>query len=454
MPGPMVADERALFAKISRRLLPFLFLLYVVSYLDRTNVSFVGLPMQRELGSRGLNAEAFGLGGGIFFLGYFIFEVPSNLILQRIGARTWIARIMLTWGIIASCMMFVRGPRSFYLMRFLLGVAEAGFFPGIILYLTYWFPAPRRAKAVALFMTATAASGVIGALISTAILSLDGTAGLRGWQWVFILEGLPAIVLAAVVFIFLPNGPNDARWLNADERALLTDHLARENRAAPHRATDFLSVIGRGRVWLLTCVYFCLSLGMYCVSLWLPQLIAQAWPGHKDWQVTLLSGIPYACAAIGMVIIGLHSDRTGERRWHVAAPLLAAAGAAVCAALLKQPVVALVLFSIITMGIWASFGPFWSLPPLFLAGTAAAGGIAIINSFGNLGGFLGPYLFGAIKQHSSSFAGAFWVLAGFLILGALLILLARSNDRGAFEVIAKNPEDQAVAATIADGSKP
>ncbi len=425
MPVATDADERALFAKISRRLLPFLFLLYVISYLDRTNVSFAGLPMQRDLAANGLNAEAFGFAGGIFFFGYFLFEVPSNLILQRVGARKWIARIMLTWGIIAAGMMFVRGPRSFYLMRFLLGLAEAGFFPGIILYLTYWFPAPRRARAVAVFMTATAASGVFGALVSTAIFSLDGKAGLHGWQWIFLLEGLPAVVVAVVVFGLLPDGPADAKWLSDSERELLAQQLAREREHQTHRSTDFLSAVTRGRVWLLTCVYFCLSLSMYCVSLWLPQLIAAAWPGHADWQVTLVSGIPYACAAIGMVWIGMHSDRTGERRWHVASSLIVGAIGAICAALVHQPAIAVSAFSVIAIGIWGSFGPFWSLPPLFLSGTAAAGGIAIINSFGNLGGFLGPFLVGAIKQHSASFRGAFWMLAAFLALGACLVLQAR-----------------------------
>jgi ACS family tartrate transporter-like MFS transporter len=414
-------DESELFRKISRRLLPFLFILYVVSYLDRMNVSFAGLSMRRDLAANGLTAQVFGVGSGIFFWGYFLFEVPSNLLLQRFGARKWIARIMFTWGLIATAMMLVRGPRSFYALRFLLGLAEAGFFPGMILYLTYWYPAARRARAISIFMTATAASGVFGALVSAAILSLEGHAGLRGWQWLFLLEGLPAIALAVAVLKFLPNGPQDARWLSDEERSSLADLLARDHRAAGHRTRDLLSAVVHPGVWLLTSVYFCVALGMYCVSFWLPQLIAAAWPGHKDWQVTLISGGPYAVAAVGMILVGRSSDRTGERRWHAAISLLVAALGAAASAAFHQPVIALIAFSLVAMGIWSAIGPFWSLPPSFLAGTAAAGGIALINSFGNLGGFLGPSLFGAIKQQTGSFTDAYWMLAAILALGGVLV---------------------------------
>ena len=254
------AEEDELFAKISRRLLPFLFLLYVVSYLDRVNVSFAGASMRADLAARGLNEQVFGAAGGIFFLGYFLFEVPSNLILQRVGARKWIARIMLSWGIVATAMALVRGPKSFYGMRFVLGLAEAGFFPGMILYLTFWYPAARRGRAVAIFMTATAISGVIGALISTAILRLDGISGLHGWQWLFILEGLPAIILSAVVFWILPDGPGNAHWLTQRDRELLADLFSRERAGSSHHVGDLLKAVVHPRLWLLTSVYFCLSL--------------------------------------------------------------------------------------------------------------------------------------------------------------------------------------------------
>jgi ACS family tartrate transporter-like MFS transporter len=423
------ADERALFAKISRRLMPLLFILYVVSYLDRMNVSFAGLQLRRDLESIGLGAKAFGIGSGIFFLGYFLFEIPSNLILQRVGARRWIARIMFTWGVIATAMMFVRGPRSFYVLRFLLGVAEAGFFPGVILYLTYWFPAPRRARAVAVFMTATAASGVFGALVSTAILSLDGRLGLHGWQWVFLLEGLPALALAFVVLRLLPNAPQDAMWLSEAERLTLDRCLASDHHTLVHRTSGLLAAFTRPRVWLLTAVYFTIALGMYCVSFWLPQLIAAAWPGHADRQVTLVTGGPYAVAAGAMILVGRSSDRTGERRLHVSLALLAAAGGAAASAAFHSPLIALLAFSLVTIGIWSAIGPFWGIPPAFLAGTAAAGGIALINSFGNLGGFLGPYIFGAIKQRTGSFTAAFWILAGILTLGAGLAYCVRPEIR-------------------------
>lgn len=422
-------DEHQLFSKISRRLLPFLFLLYVVSFLDRTNVSIAGLQMQRDLAASGLTAEVFGVGSGIFFWGYFLFEIPSNLILQRVGARRWIARIMVTWGVIATAMMFVRGPRSFYAMRFLLGLAEAGFFPGMILYLTYWYPAARRARAVAVFMTATAVSGVIGALIASPILALDGVGGLRGWQWLFLLEGLPAVALAFVVLRYLPDGPADARWLEDHERALLSDLLARDHARQGHRTADLFAAVVQPRVWLLTAVYFSLALGMYCVGFWLPQLIKAAWPGHKDWQVALISGVPYAAAAVGMVFVGLSSDRTGERRLHAGLSLVAGAVGAAASAYFRQPWIALVSFSLVTLGIWSSIGPFWSLPPAFLAGTAAAGGIALINSFGNLGGFLGPSVFGAIKQRTGNFTAALWILAAILTAGGILVQFVRTDGK-------------------------
>jgi ACS family tartrate transporter-like MFS transporter len=422
-PAEPIAD-RLLFAKIAWRLLPFLFLLYVVSYLDRVNVSFAGLQMKHDLAGTGFGDAAYGIGGGVFFLGYFLFEIPSNLILERVGARAWICRIMLTWGVISACMMFVEGPKSFYLMRFLLGLAEAGFFPGVILYLTYWFPATRRARAVALFMTATAASGVIGSLVSYKLLGFEGRGGLHGWQWLFLLEGVPAVLLGVVVMLVLPNGPKDARWLSDAQRDRLGELMACEqDGAAHHRATDLAASLSHGRVWLLTGIYFCIALGLYCVSLWVPELIRQAWPGHTNQQVVLMTAIPYSAAAIGMVLVALHSDRMGERRWHVAGSLfVGAAGAAVSAAVNYHPAVAVAALSVAALGIWSAFGPFWSMPPVFLAGTAAAAGIALVNSVGNLGGFVGPSLFGLIKEHTGGFAGALWTLAAVLAAGGVLVL--------------------------------
>ena len=417
------SEESALFSKISRRLLPFLFILYVASYLARVNVGFAGLSMKRDLDLAGLTAERFGLGLGLFFIGYLLFEIPSNLILEKVGARKWIARIMLTWGLVAMAMALVRGPRSFYLLRILLGVAEAGFFPGVILYLTYWYPPSRRARAVATFMIATAVSLVAGALVSALILRLDGVANLHGWQWLFILEGLPSAILAVFVFFYLPDSPADAHWMTDADRALLADTFTREQAAARHHVGDLFKALVHGRVWLLTGVYFMVALGMYCVGLWLPLLLAGAWPGHNDKTYTLLSAIPYAVAAIGMVIIARSSDRTGDRRWHAAFCLfgsaIGAAGAAASASL-HQPALTLASFSLVALGIWGAIGPFWAMPGAFLAGTGAAGGIALINSVGNLGGFLGPYIFGYVKQHTGSFTAALWILAGLLTLGGIL----------------------------------
>ncbi|HZL34466.1 MAG TPA: MFS transporter [Tepidisphaeraceae bacterium] len=435
--------DHLMFAKIAWRLLPFLFLLYVVSYLDRVNVSFAELQMRHDLAGQGFTARAYGLGGGIFFIGYFLFEIPSNLILQHVGARAWICRIMVTWGIISACMMFVSGPRSFFAIRFLLGLAEAGFFPGVILYLTYWFPASRRAKAVALFMTATAASGVFGSLVSSALLGFEGVGGLHGWQWLFLAEGIPAVLLGGVVLMVLPNGPVEAKWLNDAQRARLGELLADDaasaghHRAGHHRAAGWGDALVDGRVWLLTGVYFCLALGLYCVSLWVPQLIQQAWPGHSARQVSLMTAIPYGAAALGMVGVGLHSDHTGERRWHVAISLLVGAIGAIISALVHhRPPLAVAAFSLTALGIWSAFGPFWSLPPNFLAGAAAAAGIALVNSVGNLGGFVGPAIFGFVKQSTGGFAGALWALAAVLMAGGIAVLFVRGRpERRGFEVM-------------------
>ncbi|HET6248397.1 MAG TPA: MFS transporter [Tepidisphaeraceae bacterium] len=415
-------SDRLMFAKIASRLLPFLFILYLISYLDRTNLSFASIPMTADLKSAGFNDWVFGFGSGIFFLGYALFEIPSNLILERVGARVWMCRIMLTWGVISACMMFVRGPNSFYGLRFLLGLAEAGFFPGMILYLTYWFPAARRARAVAMFMTATALSGVFGGPLSGLILRyLSGKAHLPGWQWLFLAEGIPAIALGFVVLWILPNGPKDAHWLSPAERARLNELLIADRPAAGSGHSHSLSrAILDLRVWLLTFVYFCISVGLYCVTFWLPKIINQAWPGHAAWQVSFMSAIPYGAAAIAMVCVGLHSDHTGERRWHAVLSLLAGAGGAVAAAFFAHtPLMSLIALSVTAMGIWSAFGPFWSMPSAFLGGTAAAGGIALINSLGCLGGWVGPAMVGWLKSANGNFSAGLWMIATVLAAGAV-----------------------------------
>jgi ACS family tartrate transporter-like MFS transporter len=418
---------RAVMRKLAQRLIPFLFVLYIVAYLDRINVGFAALEMNRDLG---LGPEAFGLGAGLFFIGYVLFEVPSNLIMARVGARRWIARIMMSWGVVAMAMIAVRGARSFYFLRFVLGVAEAGFFPGIILYLTYWFPAREQAKAVALFMTAVALAGVIGGPLSGALLMMHGALGLAGWRWLFLLEGAPAVLLGIVVLLFLPDGPREARWLTADEREWLASELA-DDRSARERegVSKFGGLFVNPAVWLLCLLYFAAVTGTYGITMWLPQIIKGF--GHlSSFQVGILSAIPFAAAAIAMVLVGRSSDRRGERRWHLALSALVGAIGFVISAWARSPVVALAAISMGAMGTVALMGPFWAMPASFLSDAAAAGGIALINSVGNLGGFIGPYAVGLLSQTTHSFSAALIALAGALALAGVLGLMVRPPTVG------------------------
>ncbi len=400
-------------SKAARHLLPFLFLLYIVAYLDRINVSFAALHMNRDLG---LSAAAYGLGAGIFFLGYVLFEVPSNLILARVGPRFWIARIMVTWGLVSMAMAGVRGEYGFYLLRFLLGLAEAGFFPGIILYLTYWFPAGERARIVALFMTATAAAGLIGSPVSGALLGLHGWHGLAGWQWLFLLEGFPAVLLGIAVWFFLPDGPRQAAWLSAEEKAALAATLAAQTAPGP-RSTQ--AALASPTVWRLGVTYLTLVIGMYGVGLWLPQMIQGA-TGGTDLQVGGLTAVPYLAATAGMIWLGRRSDRHGERRLHTTLALLAASCGLLGAALSTSPVFALFSLALTALGIWGALGPFWARATGFLAGSAAAAGIALINAIGNVGGFLGPSLMGWLKETTVHYTAGLVALAAIVGSGALL----------------------------------
>jgi ACS family tartrate transporter-like MFS transporter len=409
----------AALARIRRRLLPFTFLLYIVAYLDRINVGFAALQMNRDLG---LGDAEFGLGAGVFFIGYFLFEIPSNLILERVGARAWIARIMISWGAVAMAMAMVRGAPSFYLLRFLLGVAEAGFFPGIIVYLTYWFPAPQRARAIALFMTASALAGVIGGPVSGALLATGGRLGLAGWQWLFILEGLPSVILGVVVLFYLDDRPGDAKWLTKEEKRWLAETLARES-AREHRLIRGLT---NARVWLLALLYFAIVTGLYGVTMWLPQIV-KGLGTLGNLGVGFVSTVPFLAAAAAMVKVGQSSDRRGERRWHVALSAFAGAAGLMLSALVHNPLVALAALSLGAAGIWGTMGPFWSMPSEHLGGTAAAAGIALINSVGNLGGFVGPYLVGMVRQTSQSFAGGLAAMALMLAVAGCLALALRDE---------------------------
>jgi ACS family tartrate transporter-like MFS transporter len=416
--------EKKVIGKVSRRLLPFMFILYVINYLDRINVGFAALQMNADLK---FSAAVYGLGSGIFFIGYFLFEIPSNLILDRVGARVWIARIMITWGIVSSATAFIQGPRSFYLVRFLLGLAEAGFFPGMILYLTYWFPARHRAKTVALFMTATAVSGLISGPVSGTLLTMHGIGGLLGWQWLFILEGLPAVILGIVVFFYLTDRPEKAKWLSDEEKDWLINRLKYERQKREQFGIKrFMHALGSGRIWLLCLIYLSIVIGLYGVSFWMP-LIIKGVSNLSDFMVGIVSVFPYMLAALGMTLIGMHSDRTGERRIHTAASIFMAAAGMLLTAYAHNPVLELSCLSLVAMGIWGTLGPFWALATSFLSGTAASGGIALINSVGNLGGFVGPYLVGVIKDLTGEFKYGLIVLAVILLIGCFLTLVVKHS---------------------------
>ncbi len=405
--------------KVRWRLIPFLFLLYVVAYLDRVNVGFAALDMNRDLG---FGDAVYGFGSGVFFLSYTLLEVPSNLWLVRVGARVWIARIMVTWGVISSAMIFVNSAMTFYLLRFMLGAAEAGFFPGLIYYLTLWFPARERARAVALFMTATAIAGVIGAPISSALLQMHGAFGLRGWQWLFIVEGLPAIVLAPVVLRYLTEKPEDATWLTPDERRSLSKEMAAEHADTTGAHITLGAALASGRLWALATLYFCLVAALYGVGFWMPQIIKAAGTLGSA-AVALISAVPYVVAAVGMVAIGMHSDRTGERRWHVAGPaLIGALGFVLTVAGPSTTLMSLAALSIAALGIFGSLAPFWTMPARFLRGPAAAGGIAIVNAVGNVGGFVGPFMVGWVRDATGGFTASLLLLALGLILAAAIAL--------------------------------
>jgi ACS family tartrate transporter-like MFS transporter len=418
-------SERELMAKVSLRLIPFMFLLYIVSYLDRVNVSFASLQMNAALG---FSAQIYSLGAGIFFIAYFIFEVPSNLILHRVGARLWIARIMITWGIISSAMMFVKGPTSFYLLRFLLGVAEAGFFPGMILYLTYWFPNDARGRAVGRFMTATAVAGAIGSPISGLLLQLNGFGGLGGWQWLFLIEGVPSILLAFVTLMYLPDGPGKASWLTVEEKKWIADRLEQEraqNAAQHHSSTR--EAMSSGRVWTFAGIYFAIVMSFYGITFWLPQIV-KSFSGMSDFLVGCLAAIPWIAATVFMIISSKHSDTTHERRWHVALSAVAGAAGLIIAGLTTNPALELASLSLAAAGIWGTLGPFWAMSSESLAGAGAAAGIALINSVGNLGGFAGPYLIGWVRTRTNSFTWGLVVLA-FVLIGGAVVTLATQRQR-------------------------
>ena len=413
---PTESFEATTYHKVDVRIVPFLFLCYILAYLDRVNVGFAKLQMLKDLS---MSDAAFATGAGIFFIGYFFFEVPSNVLLKKFGARMWIARIMISWGVISACMIFAKGARSFYALRFLLGLAEAGFFPGVIFYLTLWYPSKLRSTRIAWFVAAIAVSGIVGNPISGWIMdTLSGAMKLAGWQWLFLSEGIPSILVGLVVILYLESSIEEAQWLTREEKALLAHNLEAEDKhKTEHKLIDAFT---SGKVWVLCAIYFTLMIGLYGIAFWLPTIVKAF--GLKGYLgVGLITAIPYGVAVVGMILLSNHSDKTGERRLHYVANVVAGAvGLVLSGVFASNPVLAIIFLSMGTLGVIGSMPLFWPLPSAFLAGTAAAAGIGIVNSVGNLGGYVGPNIPIWARHFSSDRSAALYIIAGILMVGALL----------------------------------
>lgn len=425
------AMRKRVVRKVSGRLLPFLGLLYLINYLDRTNLAFAAPHGMNE--TLGLTATTFGMASGLFFIGYLLLEVPSNLALHKFGARRWIARIMVSWGIIATLMTFVPNVGTLYVMRFLLGVAEAGFFPGIILYMTFWFPKQQRAKALAVFILAVPLSAAIGSPLSSWLITAgDGVFGLDGWRFMFLVEGLPAVILGIMCWFYLTDKPAQAKWLKPDERAWLQQQIdSEEAETASRHSLSIKAALTKGRVWALAFVYFGITYGLYAINFFLPTIVAGfAEQFNTDFTVMqqgFIVAIPFVFGAFSMYFWAKHGDKTGERIWHVAAPT-ALGGIAIPVALyLNSPFAAMVAITICTMGICAALPTFWPLPSLFLTGAAAAAGIAFINSFGNFSGFIGPLVTGKLAEITGSQQAGMWVVGAVMVLASLVVVRLKTT---------------------------
>ena len=422
--------EDRVYAKVTRRIIPFLFLCYIFAYIDRVNVGFAKLQMQQDIG---MSDAVYGIGAGIFFIGYFFFEVPCNIALQKIGAKYWLGPIMIIWGVVSGLTMFVTTAHQFYAVRFLLGLVESGFFPGVILYLTFWYTRKHRAKMVAAFMTAVPLSGIIGGPISGWLLErMSAVGGLHGWQWLYICEALPSIIAGIVTMVFLDDGPRKAKWLNPEEKALLMERLDQEEinkkaEGAGHHS--FVDAFRSVKVWLLCLIYFGFVMGNYGVSFWLPQIVKDTIT--KDpLQIGWLTAIPWAAAAVAMLIAGHHSDKTGERRWHVAITgIIGAAAFALSGFPHISGMLGLIALTVATAGIACAYSIFWSLPTAILSGTAASAGIAWINSVGNLAGYLSPYLVGKIRDTTHSMTLALLLLAFSSLVSAVITVVAFKQQK-------------------------
>jgi ACS family tartrate transporter-like MFS transporter len=412
---------RATMRKVERRLVPFCILLFIVAFIDRINVGFAALEMNRALG---IGSEAFGFGVGLFFIGYFLFEIPSNLILYRVGARIWISRIVISWGLLTALHVFTSGTLSFYTLRFLLGLAEAGFAPGLLYYLTLWFPSQYRGKVMSRYLTASAIAVVVGAPFSTQLFHLSGVLGLAGWQWMFLIEGALGVVLGVVTLRYLTERPEEAEWLTLAERQWLVATLEREPARRLKQAGAFRAALVDGRVWALTFMFFCFGLASYGIIFWIPQIVKQM-AGISNTGVGLVTALPWIAAIIVMTLVGSSSDRFAERHWHFAGSFLVGAIGLIGSVMISDPFVAMVFIGVGAVGIWSALGVFWTIPQQMFSGTAAAGTLALINSIGNLGGFVGPYMMGWAKSTTGSFSSGLVGLAAFMIAGAVVAILLK-----------------------------
>ena len=409
--------EAKTYAKVGRRLIPFLMLCYLGAYLDRVNVGFAKLQMLNDLR---FSETIYGIGAGIFFLGYFLFEVPSNVILHKVGARNWLARIMLTWAVISASFVFVKSPTVFYVLRFLLGVAEAGFAPGVILYLTYWFPAARRAKALSLFFMAIPLAGIVGGPLSGYIMhAFQGVQGLAGWKWLFMLEALPSLFLGVAILFYLDNGIAGAKWLSDEEKALLRRNVEKDN-AQTVKHLSIRAFIGDRRLWLMAAIYFCVVMGQYGLTFWLPTIVRRTGVADPLW-VGILTAIPYLCAIVALPLIGASADKRRERRLHLAIPMLVSAAGFATLPMLGSVGASIVCVSIAAAGILASSSQFWSLPTAVLGGMSAAAGIAAVNCFANLAGFFSPAIVGWLNDFTGKSTAGLIFISIAIVIGAALV---------------------------------